>query len=147
MRLDWCISVNHPVAPVAVRAPSRAAHYVRMSTENQQYSPENQLEVVRQYAATQDAQYFLYCTNADTHTKIKIHIPIYKALPRTCLALIEHREEAQQRARSRDRAAPTEMACDFHVDCFRSVTSGQAPGEKAGGSVPSKAASKYQLQV
>ena len=32
--------------------PSRAAHYVRMSTEHQQYSPENQLEVVRQYAAS-----------------------------------------------------------------------------------------------
>ena len=31
--------------------PSRAALYVRMSTEHQQYSPENQLEVVRQYAA------------------------------------------------------------------------------------------------
>lgn len=30
--------------------PMRAAHYVRMSTEHQQYSPENQLEVVRQYA-------------------------------------------------------------------------------------------------
>ena len=30
----------------------RAAHYVRMSTEHQQYSPENQLEVVRQYAAS-----------------------------------------------------------------------------------------------
>ena len=32
--------------------PLRAAHYVRMSTEHQQYSPENQLEVVRQYAAS-----------------------------------------------------------------------------------------------
>jgi DNA invertase Pin-like site-specific DNA recombinase len=30
----------------------RAAQYVRMSTEHQQYSPENQLEVVRQYAAS-----------------------------------------------------------------------------------------------
>ena len=33
------------------RLPSRAAQYVRMSTEHQQYSPENQLEVIRQYAA------------------------------------------------------------------------------------------------
>jgi DNA invertase Pin-like site-specific DNA recombinase len=31
--------------------PSRAAQYVRMSTEHQQYSPENQLEVILQYAA------------------------------------------------------------------------------------------------
>jgi DNA invertase Pin-like site-specific DNA recombinase len=37
-------STNMPV-------PSRAAQYVRMSTEHQQYSPENQLDVVRQYAA------------------------------------------------------------------------------------------------
>jgi DNA invertase Pin-like site-specific DNA recombinase len=32
--------------------PSRAAHYVRMSTEHQQYSPENQLDVIHQYAAS-----------------------------------------------------------------------------------------------
>ena len=31
---------------------SKAAHYVRMSTEHQQYSPENQLDVIRQYAAS-----------------------------------------------------------------------------------------------
>ena len=31
--------------------PQRAAQYVRMSTERQQYSPENQLEVIRKYAA------------------------------------------------------------------------------------------------
>jgi DNA invertase Pin-like site-specific DNA recombinase len=31
--------------------PSRAAQYVRMSTEHQQYSPENQLEVILRYAA------------------------------------------------------------------------------------------------
>lgn len=34
-----------------VRAPSRAAEYVRMSTEHQQYSPQNQADVIRQYAA------------------------------------------------------------------------------------------------
>ena len=39
-----------PASPI-VRAPSRAAQYVRMSTEHQQYSPENQLDVIRQYAA------------------------------------------------------------------------------------------------
>jgi hypothetical protein len=38
-------------ASLIVRAPSRAAQYVRMSTEHQQYSPENQLDVIRQYAA------------------------------------------------------------------------------------------------
>jgi DNA invertase Pin-like site-specific DNA recombinase len=31
--------------------PLRAAQYGRMSTEHQQYSPENQLEVIRKYAA------------------------------------------------------------------------------------------------
>jgi len=31
--------------------PLRAAQYVRMSTEHQQYSPENQLEVICKYAA------------------------------------------------------------------------------------------------
>jgi hypothetical protein len=30
---------------------SRAAHYVRMSTEHLQYSRENQAEVIREYAA------------------------------------------------------------------------------------------------
>jgi len=30
---------------------SRAAHYVRMSTEHQQYSPENQADIIRQYSA------------------------------------------------------------------------------------------------
>lgn len=38
-------------ASVNAPAPSRAAQYVRMSTEHQQYSPENQLEIIRQYAA------------------------------------------------------------------------------------------------
>jgi DNA invertase Pin-like site-specific DNA recombinase len=32
--------------------PSRAAQYVRMSTEHLLYFPENQLEVIRQYAAS-----------------------------------------------------------------------------------------------
>jgi len=32
--------------------PLRAAQYVRMSTEHQQYSPENQLEVIQKYAAS-----------------------------------------------------------------------------------------------
>jgi DNA invertase Pin-like site-specific DNA recombinase len=36
--------------------PLRAAQYVRMSTEHQQYSPENQLEVVRQYAASHNME-------------------------------------------------------------------------------------------
>lgn len=37
-------------------APSRAAQYVRMSTEHQQYSPENQLEIIRQYAAAHNME-------------------------------------------------------------------------------------------
>jgi len=36
--------------------PARAAQYVRMSTEHQQYSPENQLEVVNQYAAAHNLE-------------------------------------------------------------------------------------------
>lgn len=39
--------------------PARAAQYVRMSTEHQQYSPENQLEVIRQYAATHNMEIIL----------------------------------------------------------------------------------------
>jgi DNA invertase Pin-like site-specific DNA recombinase len=41
------ISSTIPNAP----ARSRAAQYVRMSTEHQQYSPENQLDIIRRYAA------------------------------------------------------------------------------------------------
>jgi hypothetical protein len=48
-------------ASSTTRALSRAAQYVRMSTEHQQYSPENQLEVVRQYAAAQGCTVF-FCT-------------------------------------------------------------------------------------
>jgi hypothetical protein len=40
-------SLRHSPLPPAL---SRAAQYVRMSTEHQQYSPENQLEIIRQYA-------------------------------------------------------------------------------------------------
>ncbi len=43
-------------APTNTPLPSRAALYVRMSTEHQQYSPENQLEVVRQYAASHNME-------------------------------------------------------------------------------------------
>jgi Resolvase, N terminal domain len=39
-------------SPPTRRAPSRAAQYVRMSTEHQQYSPQNQTDVVQQYAAS-----------------------------------------------------------------------------------------------
>ena len=35
---------------------SRAAQYVRMSTEHQQYSPENQLEIIRQYATAHNME-------------------------------------------------------------------------------------------
>jgi len=43
-------------ASVTALAPSRAAQYVRMSTEHQQYSPENQLEIIRQYAAAHNME-------------------------------------------------------------------------------------------
>jgi DNA invertase Pin-like site-specific DNA recombinase len=35
----------------AAQAPTRAAEYVRMSTEHQKYSTENQSEAIRNYAA------------------------------------------------------------------------------------------------
>jgi DNA invertase Pin-like site-specific DNA recombinase len=35
---------------------SRAAQYVRMATEHQQYSPENQLEVIGLYAAVRNIE-------------------------------------------------------------------------------------------
>jgi predicted site-specific integrase-resolvase len=41
---------------VTARALSRAAQYVRMSTEHQQYSPENQLDNIRQYAAAHNME-------------------------------------------------------------------------------------------
>jgi DNA invertase Pin-like site-specific DNA recombinase len=44
-------------------APARAAQYVRMSTEHQQYSPENQLDVVRQYAAAHNLE--IVCEYSD----------------------------------------------------------------------------------
>ena len=44
--------VKLSIATTNTPLPIRAAQYVRMSTEHQQYSPENQLEVIRQYAAT-----------------------------------------------------------------------------------------------
>ena len=37
--------------PRSPRQPLRAAQYVRMSTEHQQYSTENQSEVIARYAA------------------------------------------------------------------------------------------------
>jgi DNA invertase Pin-like site-specific DNA recombinase len=40
------------IATTNMPLPLRAAQYVRMSTEHQQYSPENQLEVIREYAAS-----------------------------------------------------------------------------------------------
>jgi DNA invertase Pin-like site-specific DNA recombinase len=40
------------IVPTNTSLPLRAAQCVRMSTEHQQYSPENQLEVIRQYAAS-----------------------------------------------------------------------------------------------
>jgi DNA invertase Pin-like site-specific DNA recombinase len=37
-------------AQPAVAGPARAAQYVRMSTEHQQYSTENQMDTVRRFA-------------------------------------------------------------------------------------------------
>jgi DNA invertase Pin-like site-specific DNA recombinase len=45
-------STEQPLAPLSRFAPNliRAAEYVRMSTEHQQYSTENQGEIIRRYA-------------------------------------------------------------------------------------------------
>jgi DNA invertase Pin-like site-specific DNA recombinase len=40
------------IATTNTPLPIRAAQYVRMSTEHQQHSPENQLEVIREYASS-----------------------------------------------------------------------------------------------
>jgi len=40
-----------PTAVSNTPLPLRAAQYVRMSTEHQQYSPENQLEIIRRARA------------------------------------------------------------------------------------------------
>jgi len=36
--------------PEKAAGPARAAQYVRMSTEHQQYSTENQMDTIRRYA-------------------------------------------------------------------------------------------------
>ena len=54
-RLDWW-PMNLASASMTAPAPSRAAQYVRISTEHQQYSPENQLEIIRQYAAAHNME-------------------------------------------------------------------------------------------
>lgn len=55
--------MNLPAATEVPRVPSRAAQYVRMSTEHQQYSPENQLEVVRQYAVAHNMEIVQECSD------------------------------------------------------------------------------------
>jgi DNA invertase Pin-like site-specific DNA recombinase len=37
-------------------APSRAAQYIRTSTERQQYSPENQLDIIRHYTVAHNME-------------------------------------------------------------------------------------------
>src|SRR5271165_5621593 len=43
-------------SPETVKGPVRAAQYVRMSTEHQQYSTENQMDVLRRYAEARSMQ-------------------------------------------------------------------------------------------
>jgi DNA invertase Pin-like site-specific DNA recombinase len=49
-------SMDIASASLTAHVPSRAAQYVRMSTEHQQYSPENQIEIIRQYAAAHNME-------------------------------------------------------------------------------------------
>jgi hypothetical protein len=56
---DWSPSQAARRSPVeekskAMTTKIRAAQYVRMSTEHQQYSTENQADVIRDYAGRRD---------------------------------------------------------------------------------------------
>jgi DNA invertase Pin-like site-specific DNA recombinase len=44
--------------PASTKAPatSKVAQYVRMSTEHQQYSPENQSDIIHRYAETHNME-------------------------------------------------------------------------------------------
>ena len=42
--------------PEKTAGPARAAQYVRMSTEHQQYSTENQMDAIRRYAEGRNMQ-------------------------------------------------------------------------------------------
>jgi DNA invertase Pin-like site-specific DNA recombinase len=56
-------TMDLPSASATTTAPSRADQYVRMSTEHQQYSPENQLEIIRQYAAAHNMEIVQECSD------------------------------------------------------------------------------------
>jgi DNA invertase Pin-like site-specific DNA recombinase len=49
--------------PIETLKPQRAAQYVRMSTEHQQYSTENQADAIREYAERRNIE--IVCTYAD----------------------------------------------------------------------------------
>ena len=51
MRDSISRSFHACLASTVARGGSRAAQYVRMSTEHQQYSTENQADIIREYAA------------------------------------------------------------------------------------------------
>lgn len=56
-------------APVTAPAPSPAAQYVRMSSEHQQYSPKNELEIIRRYAAAHNILGGIPCALQSMHNQ------------------------------------------------------------------------------
>ena len=55
--MSWCVAPTSPRTLAVWNAmPERAAEYVRMSTEHQRYSTENQSEAIREYAAHRDIE-------------------------------------------------------------------------------------------
>jgi len=48
--MDHKVGTSSPASPSPDPHPIRAVEYVRMSTEHQQYSTQNQQKVIRQYA-------------------------------------------------------------------------------------------------
>ena len=68
---------------------SRAAHYVRMSTEHQQYSPENQADIIRQYAANHNmeiVQVYSDLPKGFQNYHIPLgdrHLPLLQSIPST----------------------------------------------------------------
>src|SRR4030095_6537072 len=55
--MSWCVAPTSSRTTAVWNAmPERAAEYVRMSTEHQRYSTENQSEAIREYAARRDIE-------------------------------------------------------------------------------------------
>ncbi len=74
--------------PPTTLSSSRAAQYVRMSTEHQQYSPENQLEVMQQYAASHSMEIVKVYSD---HSRSGLNIAGWESLNRLVSDAENHR--------------------------------------------------------